>query len=73
MYTSLGLTGIVFIVHGLILYGWQTQNMRMALTWMIGMAAANLAGAAAFAARVGVAPHWRGWTDILSCGLHWLI
>ncbi|KAK3316528.1 mPR-typeG-protein-coupled receptor [Apodospora peruviana] len=52
VYASLGLTGLVFVIHGLVLLGWETQNRRMALTWMVGMALVNLAGAVVFATRI---------------------
>ena len=55
MYAGLGISAVVFVVHGLILYGWQTQNRRMSLDWMALMALFNLAGAFTYAVRVG--PH----------------
>jgi predicted membrane channel-forming protein YqfA (hemolysin III family) len=51
-YTSLGLTGLVFITHGLVMFGWETQNRRLPLLWVAGMAVTNLVGALIFAARV---------------------
>ncbi|CZT07732.1 related to membrane proteins, contain hemolysin III domain [Rhynchosporium graminicola] len=53
MYSGLGLSAIVFIIHGLLLHGWELQNRRMSLSWMGLMGALNLIGAAAYAARVG--------------------
>ena len=52
MYTGLGLSAIVFIIHGLVLHGWELQNKRMSLGWMGLMAVLNLIGAAAYASRV---------------------
>ncbi|KAG9236603.1 mPR-like GPCR protein [Amylocarpus encephaloides] len=52
MYSGLGLSAIVFILHGLVLHGWELQNRRMSLGWMGLMGALNLIGAAAYAARV---------------------
>lgn len=52
MYSGLGLSAIVFIIHGIALHGWDVQNHRMALKWMGIMAALNLVGAATYAARV---------------------
>jgi len=52
MYAGLGLSAIVFIVHGLILHGWEVQNRRMSLQWMVLMAGLNFVGAGAYAWRV---------------------
>lgn len=46
------MSAIVFVIHGLLLYGWNVQNQRMSLDWMILMAVFNLAGAVAYASRV---------------------
>jgi adiponectin receptor len=53
-YAAFGLSSIFFVVHGLLLYGWEQQNGRMSLEWMSWMATANLLGAAIYAARVSV-------------------
>ena len=52
MYTCFGLSALVFIAHGLLVYGWEAQKHRMALRWMAVMATFNLTGAATYAARV---------------------
>ncbi|KAF7917715.1 uncharacterized protein EAE98_010131 [Botrytis deweyae] len=52
MYSCLGLSSITFVIHGLILYGYETQNWRMSLDWMGIMAGFNLFGAFAYAARI---------------------
>ena len=52
MYAGLGLSAIVFIVHGLIIYGWKIQNQRMSLLWMGLMGCLNLIGAVTYACRV---------------------
>lgn len=52
MYACLGLSAIVFMIHGLLLYGWNVQNQRMSLDWMMLMAFFNLVGAVAYASRV---------------------
>ena len=52
MYAGLGLSAIVFVVHGVMLHGWTVQNRRMSLDWMGLMAFFNLAGAVTYAARV---------------------
>jgi adiponectin receptor len=52
MYVSLGLSAMVFIIHGLILYGWEIQNHRMGLNYMLTMAMLNLLGAAIYTARI---------------------
>ena len=53
VYSGLGLSAIVIIIHGLIIHGWEIQNRRMSLAWMGLMGTLNLIGAAAYAARVG--------------------
>ena len=52
MYAGLGLSAIVFVVHGILLNGWTEQNRRMSLDWMGLMAFFNLTGAVIYAARV---------------------
>lgn len=52
MYAGLGLSALIFIVHGILLYGWEIQNNRMSLDWMGLMAFLNLVGAAIYSARV---------------------
>ena len=54
MFSCLGLSAIVFIVHGLLRHGWVTQNRRMSLDWMAVVAILNLVGASVYAARVGL-------------------
>jgi adiponectin receptor len=51
-YAVFGLSSISFVIHGLILYGWEVQKGRMSLVWIGWMATANLLGAAIYAARV---------------------
>ncbi|TGO44126.1 hypothetical protein BOTNAR_0932g00020 [Botryotinia narcissicola] len=52
MYSCLGLSSITFVIHGLMLYGYETQNWRMSLDWLGIMAGFNLFGAFAYAARI---------------------
>jgi adiponectin receptor len=52
MYAGLGLSFVIPIVHGLILFGWETQMWRMSLDWMALMTAFNLTGGALYALRV---------------------
>ena len=52
MYSGLGLSAIVFIIHGLLIHGWEIQSHRMSLRWMGLMGALNLIGATIYAARV---------------------
>jgi adiponectin receptor len=54
MYAGLGLSAIVFILHGIFLYGWSVQNQRMSLNWIILMACLNLVGGGIYAARVSI-------------------
>lgn len=51
-YLSLGLFAIVFIVHGIYLYGFVMQRRRLALEWMGLMALFNFLGCSAYAFRV---------------------
>lgn len=51
-YAGFGLSSIIFVVHGLLLHGWEVQKSRMSLVWMGWMATANLVGATIYAARV---------------------
>lgn len=51
-----GLSSIIFVVHGLLIHGWELQKSRMSLVWMGWMAAANLVGAGVYAARVTLHP-----------------
>ncbi|KAF2428642.1 HlyIII-domain-containing protein [Tothia fuscella] len=52
MYSGLGLSFIIPIIHAIGLYGWRVQLWRMSLDWMLLMASINLAGAATYAMRV---------------------
>jgi adiponectin receptor len=52
MYTGLGLSAVLFILHGIFLYGWSVQNQRMSLDWMLLMASLNFIGAGFYVARV---------------------
>ncbi|TVY76015.1 ADIPOR-like receptor SPBC12C2.09c [Lachnellula suecica] len=52
MYAGLGLSALVFIIHGVIIHGWTIQNHRMSLRWMALMGGLNLIGAAVYAARI---------------------
>ena len=52
MYAGLGLSAIIFVVHGLFLYGYETQKWRMSVDWMAAMAGFNLVGALIYGIRV---------------------
>ena len=52
MYAGLGFAALFFVSHGLWLHGFAVQNKRMALDWMLLMAAFNVFGAVAYALRV---------------------
>ncbi len=52
MYVGLGLSALVFAVHGIMLHGLELQIKRMRLDRMGLMAALNLIGASVYAARV---------------------
>jgi adiponectin receptor len=52
MYAGLGLSALVFIIHRLLIHGWEIQKHRMSLKYMGLMGALNLIGAATYAAGV---------------------
>lgn len=52
MYTALGMSTVIFIIHGIVLYGYETQNARMSLDWMAVVALSNSIGTIAYATRV---------------------
>ncbi|KAI0201727.1 hemolysin-III related-domain-containing protein [Astrocystis sublimbata] len=52
LYAGFGLSSVVFIAHGVLVYGWELQRSRMSLVWMSWMAASNLVGACIYAARI---------------------
>ncbi|CAL8576031.1 hypothetical protein XPA_001923 [Xanthoria parietina] len=52
MYAGLGLSAVIFVIHGILLHGWSLQNQRMSLDWMALMATFNLVGATVYAARI---------------------
>jgi adiponectin receptor len=54
MYSGLGLSFIIPIIHGLAKYGWEIQLWRMSLDWMALMTGFNLTGGALYAMRVGI-------------------
>ncbi|KAK8116169.1 hemolysin-III family protein [Apiospora sp. TS-2023a] len=51
-YAGFGLRSVVFVVHGLVLHGWELQKARMSLVWMGWMAASNIVGAVLYATRI---------------------
>ncbi|GAM83420.1 hypothetical protein ANO11243_014080 [Dothideomycetidae sp. 11243] len=51
MYASLGLFAALFVLHSIYLYGFENQQKRLSLGWMIAMATSNLVGAAFYASR----------------------
>ncbi|KAF4630902.1 hypothetical protein G7Y89_g7237 [Cudoniella acicularis] len=61
MYTSLSLSTLVFIVHGITIHGWEIQNHRMGLSRMGLMGLLNLISAGSYAARVS--DEWNTLTD----------
>ncbi|KAJ5059289.1 putative membrane protein [Bipolaris maydis] len=52
MYAGLGLSFIIPIIHGITIFGWETQMWRMSLDWMALMTAFNLTGGALYAMRI---------------------
>jgi predicted membrane channel-forming protein YqfA (hemolysin III family) len=51
-YVAFGLSSLLYVSHGIVLYGWETQVGRMSLNWMGWMAIVNLVAAGIYAARV---------------------
>ncbi|CAK1365688.1 unnamed protein product [Cercospora beticola] len=51
-YARFGLSSIIFVIHGLLLYGWELQRTRMSLKFMGWMGVTNLLGAAVYTARI---------------------
>ncbi|KAI5271156.1 hypothetical protein E4T47_05480, partial [Aureobasidium subglaciale] len=51
MYASFGLFAVVFVLHGVCLYGFAVQRRRLAVEWMVVMALLNFTGAAFYALR----------------------
>lgn len=51
MYTGLGLSFVIPIIHGIVIYGFKAQLYLMSLDWMALMATFNLTGAAIYAIR----------------------
>lgn len=52
MYTSLGLTAVVYVLHGILLHGWHVQCLRMSLMWALFTAFLFVLGAGLYALRV---------------------
>jgi adiponectin receptor len=52
MYASLGLSTVAFITHRVIIYGWEIQNYKMSLTYLLITGVLNLLGAVIYIARI---------------------
>ncbi|KAH6705252.1 mPR-typeG-protein-coupled receptor [Leptodontidium sp. MPI-SDFR-AT-0119] len=75
IYASLGLSAVVFITHGLIIYGWETQNRRISLTYILIAAMLNLLGAIVYVVRILERWHQLRY-DIYGCShqiLHFIV
>ncbi len=59
MYAALGLLPVVFVIHGLALYGLEMQKRRMSLVYLIGTAALNIIGAVVYVTRIPERLHGR--------------
>lgn len=71
MYSGLGLSFIIPIVHGVTKFGWETQMQRMSLDWMAVMAGLNLAGGGIYALRVSGFLTFRSLEGGLGSGVGW--
>lgn len=49
---SLAVVTMVPVVHGATVYGWQVQNQRMGITWVLITLMLNVLGATAYAIKV---------------------
>jgi hypothetical protein len=56
LYTSLALTAIVYVLHGILLHGWHVQRLRMSLMWLLFATCLFMFGAGLYALRVCVLP-----------------
>ncbi|KAH9903952.1 mPR-like GPCR protein [Xylariomycetidae sp. FL2044] len=52
LYTSLGLTAIVYVLHGIIVHGWEVQSQRMSLVWELLTAFLFILGGGLYALRI---------------------
>lgn len=51
-YAAFGSLSVLFASHGVVMYGWRLQYVRMSLSWMCWTAVANICGAIIYAMRV---------------------
>ncbi|KAF2158543.1 hypothetical protein M409DRAFT_71587 [Zasmidium cellare ATCC 36951] len=51
-FAGYGLSSMMFVMHGLLLYGWEIQKTRMSLSFAGWVAVFNLIGAAIYATRI---------------------
>lgn len=49
MFIALGCSGVVPVLHGLSIYGWQGLEDRMSLSWVIANGLSNIFGAVLYA------------------------
>lgn len=52
LYTALGVSAFVPVVHGIRLHGWAAQNRKMSISYFCGLGVLNFTGAAIYAARI---------------------
>lgn len=52
VYSLLGLSAFVPVVHGIVLNGWEVQDQRMSISYFLGLAVLNFTGASIYAARI---------------------
>lgn len=64
-YAGFGLSSVIFVVHGLLIHGWEVQKMRMSLVWMGWMGTANLTGAVIYVFRVRTSMSFLYWPEEL--------
>ncbi|KAI1253872.1 hypothetical protein MGN70_004267 [Eutypa lata] len=51
-YAGFALSSIVFVVHGLLIHGWELQKSRMSLAWIGWMGMSALVGTSIYVARL---------------------
>ncbi len=68
LFLSLGLTNVVFVAHGLFLYGWAAADQRMSLSWMALVLGVDLVGISLFTTRVSSTSALESWPSVLASG-----
>lgn len=65
MYVALGLSALIYVLHGIILHGWHAQYLSMSLDWELVTLLVFVFGASTYALRVSLPQLWGDLTDRL--------